>query len=134
VARLPVGEPEGLMPNLLSTGKYTGYVKQASQVASRLERSLPKAAAVLVDAQDDPTAYAVFTRHQWRKIWFTNPLERVNKDTKGRTKIVGVFPNDDAVPRMVGAILAERPVNQSLGSPELGATSAGRHRAGGTGP
>jgi transposase-like protein len=133
VARLPVGEPEGLMPNLLSIGKHTGYVKQASQVATRLERSLPKVAAVLGDAEDDVTAYAVFPRHQWRKTWSTNPLERVNKDTKRRTKMVVVFSNDDAVLRMVGAILAEQPVNQSLDTPELGATYAGRHRACGTG-
>jgi len=69
---------------------------------SRLERSLPKAATVLADAEDEVTAYAAFPRHHRRKIWSTNPLERVNKEIKRRTNVVDVFPNDDAALRPVG--------------------------------
>lgn len=82
--------------------------RQLREVATRLESSLPKAAAVLADAEDDVTAYATFPRHHWRKIWSTNPLERANKEIKRRTNVVGVFPGDDAALRLVGAILAEQ--------------------------
>jgi transposase-like protein len=80
--------------------------RQLREVATRLERSLPKAAVVLADAEDDVTAYAIFPRHHWRTIWSTNPLERVNKEIKRRTNVVGVFPGDDTVPRLVDAIRA----------------------------
>jgi putative transposase len=82
--------------------------RQLREVATRLERSLPKAAAVLADAEGDVTVYAAFPRHHWRKIWSTNPIERVNKEIKRPTNVVGVFPNDDAVLRLVGRVPAEQ--------------------------
>jgi len=82
--------------------------RQIREVATRLGRSFPKAAGVLADAEDDMSAYEIFRRHHWRKTWSTNSLERVAKETKRRIKVVGVFPNDDAVLRLVGAILAEQ--------------------------
>ena len=57
---------------------------------------------MLADAEDDVTAYAAVSRRHLRKILSTNPLERVNKEIKRRANVVGVFPGNDAVLRLVG--------------------------------
>ena len=65
-------------------------------------------AAMLDTARDDLLAFAGFPQRHWRQIWSTNPLERVNKEIKRRTDVVGVFPNPAALLRLAGAVLVEQ--------------------------
>ena len=59
-------------------------------------------------ARDDVLAFLHFPQEHWRKVWSTNPLERLNKEIKRRTNAVGIFPNDAAIVRLVGAQLLEQ--------------------------
>ena len=81
---------------------------QFEEVTRMLERSHPKVAVMLNDAHHDLLAFAGFPQRHWRQIWSTNPLERVNKEIKRRTDVVGVFPNPAALLRLAGAVLVEQ--------------------------
>ena len=60
---------------------------------------------MLLDAADDSTAFAAFPLGHWKKIWSTNPLERLNNEIKRRTDVAGVFPNPEALLRLAGSVL-----------------------------
>lgn len=80
---------------------------QLDVIAGMLGRQFSKVEAMLRAAADDVTAFADFPVSHWKKIWSTNPLERVNKEIKRRTDVVGVFPNPAALLRLAGSVLVE---------------------------
>ncbi len=81
---------------------------QFEEVVTMLGRSHPAAAQLLEDAREDLLAFTEFPSQHWQQIWSTNPLERVNKEIKRRTNVVGTFPNPEALLRLTGHALIEQ--------------------------
>jgi len=111
LAVLPKGSQEmvaSIIRTIFAQPDTEHVATQFDEVARMLERSHPKVAAMLDDARHDLLAFAGFPQRHWRQIWSTNPLERVNKEIKRRTDVVGVFPNPAALLRLAGAVLIEQ--------------------------
>ncbi|MFV2044360.1 MAG: IS256 family transposase [Anaerolineales bacterium] len=81
--------------------------QQLAEVVGAMRARWPKAAELLAEAEEDILAYMSFPPEHWSRIYSTNPLERLNKEIKRRTYVVGVFPDQPSVIRLVGSVLME---------------------------
>jgi len=81
--------------------------EQFERIVATLDDQFPDVATMLTDAREDLLAFTAFPEAHWRKVWSTNPLERLHREIKRRTDVVGVFPNDASVERLVTAVVVE---------------------------
>ena len=88
---------------------------QWKSVADALRERVPKLAELMDGAREDVLAYTAFPKEHWPQISSTNPLERLNGEIKRRSEVVGIFPNDRAIVRLVGALMLEQNDEWSVG-------------------
>ena len=82
--------------------------QRLADVADRLAGPAPKVSELLLDSESELLAFYAFPREHWSKLRSTNPLERVNREIARRSEVVGIYPNDQAVLRLVGSLLIEQ--------------------------
>lgn len=97
-----------IVRTVFSQPDHASAMSQLHDVARMLHERFPQAAELLEDAAEDVLAHLHFPREHRRRLHSTNPLERLHKEIKRRTRVVGIFPNRDSLMRMVGTLLAEQ--------------------------
>ena len=82
--------------------------QQWRRVSDSFRDRFPRVTELMDEAEEDVLSYVTFPVEHWRQIWSNNPLERVNKEIKRRTNVVGIFPNPASIVRLVGSVLSEQ--------------------------
>jgi putative transposase len=111
LARIPKAEADfvaAAFRSILALNTAQDVHARWDEVTAMLTDRFPKAAELMDEAKTDVLAFAAFPESHWRKIWSNNPLERLNKEIKRRTNVVGIFPNNAAAIRLIGAVLADQ--------------------------
>jgi putative transposase len=106
----------------------TSVHAQFDRVLDALTDKLPRVAEHLEQARADVLAFTAFPKEVWRQIWSNNPSERLNREIRRRTDVVGIFPDRDALIRLVGAVLAEQHDEWTEGRRYLGLDVLARSR------
>ncbi|MDP8942553.1 MAG: transposase [Actinomycetota bacterium] len=94
-----------------------------NEAVARLDGKLSRVAAMLAEAEEDVLAFYAFPADHWRKLRSTNPLGRLNREVGRRTDVVGIFPNDRALPRLAASVAIEQNDEWLVGRRYLSAQS-----------
>jgi putative transposase len=99
-AALPSGRPSGLPPRNAAPPPPTPHPGTPAR--------FPRLSKLMDEAEHDVLAYMAFPKEHWSQLHSTNPIERLNREVKRRTNVVAIFPNEDAIVRLVGALMLEQ--------------------------
>jgi transposase-like protein len=119
---------KALLQSVYDQPDATSVHAQFDRIVDALTEKLPAVAAHLEQARPDILAFTAFPRGLWRQIWSNNPQERLNREIRRRTDVVGIFPNREALIRLVGAVLAEQHDEWAEGRRYLGLELLSRAR------
>ncbi len=99
------GWVKALLHSVYDQPDATSVHAQFDRIVDALTEKLPRVAEHLEAARPDILAFTAYPKELWRQIWSNNPQERLNREIRRRTDVVGIFPNRDAIIRLVGAVL-----------------------------
>lgn len=108
VPKAAQGMVSGLVRTIFDQPDQQNVRTQFDVVLQKLLEQFPDAAQLLSDSEEEILAFSVFPKEHWKQIWSNNPQERLNKEVRRRTDVVGIFPNRAALIRLVGALLSEQ--------------------------